>query len=181
MCFKIQCISLFCKIVRSSVILLLPLFKNKMQYICKISESLQDMAFDIMLSLTSTNIEIVHVYNEHWLCARFTWVYCWIEQGISTWLLKLRDRVIKEEELCRNFWKGENYHSLSVSCQLDLFDKVVKFIVLYGSEVRGFRNYYMVEKVHLTSCKVLLNLKTSTVNCLVYGEPERCSLSVDIK
>jgi hypothetical protein len=73
------------------------------------------------------------------------------------------------------------YHNLSVSCQLDLFDKVVKPIVLYGSEVWGFRNYHMVEKVHLKFCKLSLNLKTSTANSLVYGELGRFPLSVDIK
>ena len=51
-------------------------------------------------------------------------------------------------------------------------DKVVKPIVVYGSEAWGFKNYHMVEKVHLKFCKLLLNLKTSTANCLVYGELE---------
>ena len=45
--------------------------------------------------------------------------------------------------------KKKKYHNLSVSCEIDLFDKVVKPIVLYGSEVWGFRNYHMVEQVHL--------------------------------
>jgi hypothetical protein len=39
----------------------------------------------------------------------------------------------------------------------------------------------MVEKVHLKFCKLLLNLKTSTANCLVYGELGRFPLSVNIK
>lgn len=39
----------------------------------------------------------------------------------------------------------------------------------------------MVEKVHLKSGKLLLNLKTSTSNCLVYGELGRFLLSIDIK
>jgi hypothetical protein len=39
----------------------------------------------------------------------------------------------------------------------------------------------MVEKVHLKFCKLLLNLKTSTANSLVYGELGRFPLSVDIK
>jgi hypothetical protein len=31
-------------------------------------------------------------------------------------------------------------HNLSISCQLDLFDKLVKPILLYGSEIWGFGN-----------------------------------------
>jgi hypothetical protein len=78
------------------------------------------------------------------------------------------------------FKKKGKYHYFSVSCQLDLFDKVVKPIVLYGSEVWGFRNSYG-RKSSLEICKLLLNLKTFTTNCLVYGELERFPLSVDIK
>ena len=57
--------------------------------------------------------------------------------------------------------KKGKLHKLSISCQLDIFDKVVKPILLYGSEVWGFRNCYEIEKVHLKFCKLLLNLKTS--------------------
>jgi hypothetical protein len=32
-------------------------------------------------------------------------------------------------------FKKKQYHNLSISCQLDLFDKVVKPIVLYGSKL----------------------------------------------
>jgi hypothetical protein len=58
--------------------------------------------------------------------------------GTATWLLKLR--LIKKQELCMKFKRKGKCHNLSVSCQLDLFDKVVKPIVLYGSGVWGFRN-----------------------------------------
>jgi 16S rRNA A1518/A1519 N6-dimethyltransferase RsmA/KsgA/DIM1 with predicted DNA glycosylase/AP lyase activity len=36
--------------------------------------------------------------------------------------------------------KKKKYHNLSVWCQIEVFDKVVKSIVLYGSDVWGF-NY----------------------------------------
>ncbi len=72
-------------------------------------------------------------------------------------------------------------HSLSVSCQLDLFDKIVKPILLYGSEIWGFSNSYDLEKVHLRFCKLILNLKMSTPNCVVYGELGRFPLSIDVK
>ena len=76
--------------------------------------------------------------------------------------------------LCRQF-------NLPIECQLDLFDKIVKPILLYGSEVWGFRNCGILEKVHLKFCKLLLNVKTSTANCLVYGELGRYPLIIDIK
>jgi hypothetical protein len=50
-------------------------------------------------------------------------------------------------------------HGLSVKIQLDLFDKMVKPILLYGCEVWGFSNNDIIKKVHLKFCKLLLHLK----------------------
>ena len=61
-------------------------------------------------------------------------------------------------------------HNLSVKSQYDLFDKIVKPILLYGCEIWGFSNTDIIEKVHLKFCKLLLNLKKSTPNFMIYGE-----------
>jgi hypothetical protein len=47
-------------------------------------------------------------------------------------------------------------HNLSIECLLDLFDKIVKPILLYGCEVWGFSNNYVIEKNHLEFCKLIL-------------------------
>ena len=75
---------------------------------------------------------------------------------------------------CRN-------HNLSIDCQLDLFDKVVKPVLLYGCEVWGFSNINIVEKLHLKFCKYILNLNNSTPIYMVCGELGRYSLSINIK
>ena len=74
-------------------------------------------------------------------------------------------------------------HGLSIECQIDLFDKIVKPILLYGSEIWGFSNIHDIEKVHLRFCKLLLNLKMSTPNCVVYGELHvgRYPLTIEVK
>ena len=72
-------------------------------------------------------------------------------------------------------------HNISISCQLDLFDKLVKPILLYGCEVWGFGNNEISEPVRLKFCKVLLHLKTTTPNCIVYGELGRYPVENDIK
>ena len=77
--------------------------------------------------------------------------------------------------------KRGKFHNLSISCQLDLFDKVVKPILLYGCELWGLSNYDIIERVHLKYCKLLLNLKSSTPNCMIYGELGRYPLYIDIK
>jgi hypothetical protein len=61
-------------------------------------------------------------------------------------------------------------YKLSVKIQLDLFDKMIKPIILYGCEVWGFGKNEILERVHLKFCKTLLNLKSFTPNYMVYGE-----------
>ena len=71
-------------------------------------------------------------------------------------------------------------HNLSISCQLDLFDKLVKLRSLYGCEIWDFGNNDILEKVHLKFCKIILHLKASTPNCMIYGELGRYPLYIDI-
>ena len=72
-------------------------------------------------------------------------------------------------------------HNLSIKCQLDLFDKIVKPILLYGCEIWGFGKNDIIERVHLKFCKLLLRLKVSTPNFMVYEELGRYPLEIDIK
>ena len=71
------------------------------------------------------------------------------------------------------------FNNLSIECQLDMFDKAVVPILLYGSEVWGFENLDLLEKLH--KGKHLLRLKCSTPNCMVYGELGRYSISIKVK
>ena len=43
--------------------------------------------------------------------------------------------------------KRGKLHNLSISCQLDLFDKVVKTILLYGCELWGLSNCDIIEYI----------------------------------
>jgi hypothetical protein len=40
-------------------------------------------------------------------------------------------------------------HKLSIECQLDTFDKTILPILLYGSEIWGFENIDIIERIHL--------------------------------
>jgi hypothetical protein len=72
-------------------------------------------------------------------------------------------------------------HNLSVSCQLDLFDKIIIPMLTYGSEIWGYENIDILEKLHVKFCKLLLNLKISAPNHMLYGEPGRYPLNVTVK
>ena len=71
--------------------------------------------------------------------------------------------------------------NLSVDDQLHLFDKIVIPILLYGCEIWGFGNLDVIERVQLKFCKMVLNLKPSTPNYMIYGELGRVPMSVHIK
>ena len=60
--------------------------------------------------------------------------------------------------------KKARRNKLSIQCQLDLFDKAVLPVILYGSEIWGFENLDLLEYLHLRFCKTILCLKDSTPN-----------------
>ena len=60
--------------------------------------------------------------------------------------------------------------NMSVKCQIDLFNKLIKPILLYGSEVWGFSNTDVIERAQLKFCKLLLELKNTTPSSMIYGE-----------
>ena len=54
--------------------------------------------------------------------------------------------------------------------QINLFNLMISPILNYGCEVWGLRTADPIEKFHLSFLKCLLEVKTSTPNCFVYGE-----------
>ena len=71
--------------------------------------------------------------------------------------------------------------NLSIKSQYDPFDKIVKPILLYGCEIWVFGNIDIIERVHLKFCKLILNLKKSTPNSMIYGELGIYPMSVYIE
>ena len=62
-----------------------------------------------------------------------------------------------------------------------MFDKTILPILLYCSEIWVFENIDIIERVHSRFCKLILHLKQSTPNCMVYGELGRYPISVIMK
>jgi hypothetical protein len=56
-------------------------------------------------------------------------------------------------------------------------DKIIIPMLTYGSEIWGYENIDILEKVHVKFCKLLLNLKTSTT-IYIYGEIGRYPLNI---
>ena len=60
--------------------------------------------------------------------------------------------------------------NLAFSLQLHLFNSMIVPILLYGSEVWAFEDMKILDQFQLNFCKIVLNLKKSTPNCMIYGE-----------
>ena len=67
---------------------------------------------------------------------------------------------------------------LPVSLSLDLFDKLIVPILLYGSEVWGTKHRESIEIVHTKFCKYILSVSYNTSNAAVLGDLGRTPLSV---
>ena len=64
--------------------------------------------------------------------------------------------------------------------ELQLFDSMIVPILLYGSEVTGFENSDILERLCTQFYKIILNVKKSTPNCTLYGELGRHPISIQI-
>lgn len=70
--------------------------------------------------------------------------------------------------------------SLPFDIQIELFEKTIKPILLYGCEVWGFGNLAMIERIQLKYFKYIFNLKQSTPSYMIYGELGIMPLLTDI-
>ena len=54
-------------------------------------------------------------------------------------------------------------------------------ILTYSADIWGFENKNIIEKIHLKFRKKISGVKTSTPNLMVYGEPGRYPMELQIK
>ena len=70
---------------------------------------------------------------------------------------------------------------LPFDIQIYLFDKIVKPVLLYGSEIWGLGNFDIFERVQFKFYKYIFNLKTSTPSAMTYGELGILPSRIDIQ
>ena len=99
----------------------------------------------------------------------------------GSFLKAKQKQVTKANKAIYEVLKKGRLHNLSIQCQLELFDRIIQPILLYGCEVWGFSNNAIVERVHLKFCKLLLHLKPSTPDFMIYGELGRYPMDIQIK
>ncbi len=76
--------------------------------------------------------------------------------------------------------KGRNKF-LDIDTLIHLFDCIVKPILLYGSEIWGYCNIDILERVQRRFLKIILKLNRNTPTNMVYGEVGCYPLSVSVK
>ena len=76
--------------------------------------------------------------------------------------------------------KKEKFN-LPIDIVLDLFDKLILPILLYGCEIWGFETLDNIEIFYRKFLKYILKVNDQTTNCMVYGETGRSPLSIIIE
>ncbi|MEW8547526.1 MAG: reverse transcriptase family protein, partial [Candidatus Thiodiazotropha sp.] len=71
--------------------------------------------------------------------------------------------------------------NLPFDIQIDLFNKTIKPILLYGCEIWGTGNCDIIERVQLKFYKYIFNLKKTTPSFMIYGELGITPIILDIK
>ena len=73
-------------------------------------------------------------------------------------------------------WRAKKL-KLPTDVVLDLWDKLVLTVLLYGSEIWGWANLEPLETFHRKFLKKVLGLRANVSNCMVYGETGARSIS----
>ena len=60
--------------------------------------------------------------------------------------------------------------NLSIDMQIELLNKIIKPVLLNGSEIWVFGNFDDLERIQLNVLKYAFNLKRSTPTYMTYGE-----------
>ena len=70
---------------------------------------------------------------------------------------------------------------IPIDCQIDIFEKTIEPILLYGAEIWGFSNTKIIEKFYLKTLKQILGLRKSTPTYMIYGEIGKYPIIAKIK
>ena len=122
-------------------------------------------------TLNGENLDIIDSY-----------IYLGITLKYNGSFVDARKRLVEhaQKSLFAIYKKIRN-QNIPIDLQLKLFDSLVESIILYGSEVWGFENIQIMEKIHLKFCKRILNMRLTMPNYMVFSELGRYPLEIRVK
>ena len=88
----------------------------------------------------------------------------------------IKDLKVQGNRALFSIIKTARKENLPIDIQFELFDRMVIPVILYGCEIWGYNKMAILEQLHLKFCKMVLKLKQSTPDVMVYGESGRLCL-----
>lgn len=93
----------------------------------------------------------------------------------------IKENIRSATKALHSLWVSFREKNIPLDCQLELAEKIIEPILLYGSEVWGYENFALIEQFRLKYLKNITKVRQSTPNYMVYGETGTFPLSVKIK
>ena len=93
----------------------------------------------------------------------------------------IRDRCKLASSAMFSLLKKARNDRLPLDIQLELFEKCVKPVLLYGCEIWGFEQILPCNRLQLRFLKMVLGVKKSTSSCMVLGEVGCLPIDIEIK
>ena len=99
----------------------------------------------------------------------------------NRFLVAIKAQCLSASKAIFSLLKKSRKLDLPIDIQLDLFDKCIAPILLYGSEVWAFETLDLLDREQLRYYKMLLGVKSSTPTCMVLGEIGKYPVSLYAK
>ena len=95
---------------------------------------------------------------------------------------KARHHVVEQARKAMHLlYKRIRNFNLPIDLQLQIFDHTILSILLYGSEVWGFEEIQIIEKLHCEFLRTITKLRKSTSLYIVYAEPGGFPIKINVK
>ena len=93
----------------------------------------------------------------------------------------IKDRICLAKRAMFSLIKKCRKLLLPIDIQIELFEKCIHPVILYGCEIWGFQNANMCSKLQLKFLKLVLGLKKSTPTAMILGETGVYPIELEIK
>ena len=93
----------------------------------------------------------------------------------------IKKQVLQAQRALFTIKSKKEMYDLPFDIVIDLFDKMILPILLYGCEIWGYEDVECIEIFYRKFLKYTLRLNMQTTSCMVYGEAGRTPLSITIK
>ena len=93
----------------------------------------------------------------------------------------MEDNIEKAKKGMHSLRSASAEKNIPIDCQIDLFEKTIEPILLYGAEIWGQENVEIIEKFRLKVLKQILGVRRTTPTYMVYGETGKLPLKTTIK